>query len=218
LLLVPFGGGLPRCSQQKVGWILFQTYASFNFIAQLKIHPVLNQPKLIFFSCFCIADLIPRYRRSAEIPHHLKGLELAGEVLAVELTCGSCSAALMPGSGTWMGCVCLHGAESKVLLFFSVCNLAAWCMAAPFFPTLIPICSVAHPSVWNLLVSRLWLMTSPSTVVCIPLSSGTHAQTGRRRGLAGHMTAALHLTALPATALVFAKLSCISWSDNKVLI
>lgn len=77
--------------------------------------PVLNQTKLIFFpSSFCIADLIPRYRRSAEIPHHLKGLELAGEILAVELTGGSSFKVMLDRSNVGVHCVFLYRAKNKM--------------------------------------------------------------------------------------------------------
>lgn len=79
--------------------------------------PVLNQTKLIFSpSCFCIADLIPRYRRSAEIRHHLKGLELAGEILAVELTGGISFKVILHGSNMGMHCVFLYWAENKLCI------------------------------------------------------------------------------------------------------
>lgn len=90
LLLLMLRGGFPNCLLREEHYGFYFKAMSHLLHCSIQNIPVLNQTKLNFFpSCFCIAGLIPRYRRSAEIPHHLKGLELAGEILAVELTGGS---------------------------------------------------------------------------------------------------------------------------------
>lgn len=89
---------------------------------------MLNQTKLHFFfsSCFCIAGLISRYRRSAEIPHHLKGLELTGEIWAVELTIGSSFTVITHRSNAWMSGVSVlsRRQDAIVLLHVSVVSPA----------------------------------------------------------------------------------------------
>lgn len=88
---------------------------------------MLNQTKLFFFffSCFCIAGLIPRYRRSAEIPHRLKGLELTGEIWAVELMVGSSFTVITHRSNAWMTVSILsRGQDAIVVLHVSVVSQA----------------------------------------------------------------------------------------------